>query len=130
MSIALMPAEGPPMLRPFRFLQRFLSVLGAVSPALVLIFVLYLGLTCVVYFAERGQHFDNSPASFGESLYFSAITALTIGYGDLVPHSFIGRCASVLLALMGITLTGIIAAAAVRALEMLAAEERGGDSGN
>jgi voltage-gated potassium channel len=116
------------MLNPFRFLQKFLSVLGAVSLVLLLLFVVFMGLAAVVYFAERGQHFGNSPTSFAESLYFSAITALTIGYGDIVPHSLLGRCASVLLALLGINLTGILAAAAVRALELQLAEERATNS--
>jgi voltage-gated potassium channel len=112
------------MLNPFRFLQKFLSVLGAIALVLLLILFAFAGLAAVVYFAENGQHFPNSPSSFAESLYFSAVTALTIGYGDLVPHSILGRCASLLLGLLGITLTGIVAAAAVRALELQIAEER------
>lgn len=112
------------MLNPFRFLQKFLSVLGAVSLVLLLLFGIFVGLATVVFFAEAGQNFDNSPTSFTESLYFSAVTALTIGYGDFVPHSFLGRCASLLLGLLGITLTGIIAAAAVRALQLQMDEER------
>ncbi|HEY2675808.1 MAG TPA: potassium channel family protein [Steroidobacteraceae bacterium] len=113
------------MLHPFRFLQKFLSVLGAVSLVLLLLLGLFFVLATVVYFAEKGQHFNNSPASFAEALYFSAITALTVGYGDIVPHSFVGRCVSVLLALLGITLTGIVAGAAVRALQLQVEEERG-----
>jgi voltage-gated potassium channel len=113
------------MLSPVRFLHKLFTVLGAVF--LVLLFLLggFFTLALVIYFAERGQHLPNSPTGFAESLYFSAVTALTIGYGDLVPHTLIGRCASILLALIGVTLTGIVAAAAVRALEMELAEEHG-----
>ena len=72
--------------------------------------------------ASRGPAFQvlgtNSPSRFGKSLYFSAVTALTSGYGDIVPHSIVGRCASLLLGLPGITLTGIVAVAAVRALQL------------
>jgi voltage-gated potassium channel len=113
------------MLNPFRFLQKLFFVLGAVSMVLLLLLGGFLVLAVVIYLAERGQHLPNSPTGFAETLYFSAVTALTIGYGDLVPHTLIGRCASILLALIGITLTGIVAAAAVRALEMQFVEERG-----
>jgi voltage-gated potassium channel len=64
------------------------------------------------------QHFQNSPQGFGEVLYLSAVTALTIGYGDLVPHTVIGRCLSLGLALLGIMLTGIVAAVAFKAIEV------------
>jgi voltage-gated potassium channel len=110
------------MLNPLRFLQKFFSVLGAVSLVLLLLLGIFIGLAAVVFFADAGLH-HNAPSSFGESLYFSAVTALTIGYGDIVPHSFLGRSASLLLGLLGITLTGIIAAAAVRALQLQMEEE-------
>lgn len=112
------------MLNPFRFFQKFLSVLGAVSLVLLLLLGIFVGLAAVVFFADAGQNFNNSPTSFAEALYFSAVTALTIGYGDIVPHSILGRCASLLLGLLGINLTGIIAAAAVRALQLQMDEER------
>jgi voltage-gated potassium channel len=78
--------------------------------------------------ASRGPAFQvlgtNSPSRFGKSLYFSAVTALTSGYGDIVLHSIVGRCASLLLGLPGITLTGMVAAAAVRLLQLKTEEER------
>ena len=72
----------------------------------------------LLYFAELHQHFQNSPQGFAEVLYLSAVTALTVGYGDFVPHTVIGRCLSLGLALQGIMLTGIVAAVAVKALEV------------
>jgi voltage-gated potassium channel len=117
------------MLNPLRFLQTFLSVLRAVSLVLLLIFGVFIGLAAVVFFADGGLQLPNSAKSFGESLYFSAVTALTIGYGDIVPHTFLGRTASLLLGLLGITLTGIIAGAAVRALQLQMEEERMEKSG-
>ncbi len=116
------------MLNPFKFLEKFLAVLGAASLVLLVLLVIFFGLAAVVYFADSGLH-QNSPATFTEALYFSAITALTIGYGDLVPHSFLGRLASLLLGLLGIMLTGIITAAAVRALQIQMDEERQTRSG-
>jgi voltage-gated potassium channel len=115
------------MLHPFRFLKKFFAVVAATSLVLLLLLGIFAGLAAVVYLADGGLH-ANSPSSFAESLYFSAVTALTIGYGDLVPHSFLGRCASLMLGLVGITLTGIITAAAVRALQLQMDEERATNS--
>jgi voltage-gated potassium channel len=106
------------MLNPFRFLAIFFSFLGTVGWVIALLVVCFFTLAGLLYFAELHQHFQNSPQGFGESLYLSAVTALTIGYGDLVPHTVIGRCLSLGLALLGIMLTGIIAAVAVKALEV------------
>ena len=53
--------------------------------------------------------------SFGEAVYFSFITGLTVGYGDIAPITAIGRVISVLLGLIGILFTGVVVATAVEA---------------
>ncbi len=55
--------------------------------------------------------------SMGESIYFTFITGLTIGYGDFIPKHFISRLAAVIIGLVGVVLMGLIAAVAVRALD-------------
>jgi len=52
--------------------------------------------------------------SFGESIYFSFITGLTIGYGDLVSFHFLTRLLSILIGFVGILTTGLAAAISVR----------------
>lgn len=106
------------MLNPFRFLAIFFSFLRAVRFVIALLLACFFTLTVLLYFAELHQHFQNSPQGFGEVLYLSAVTALTIGYGDLVPHTVIGRCLSICMALLGVMLTGIFAAVAFKALEV------------
>ncbi len=54
---------------------------------------------------------------FGEAIYFSFITGLTIGYGDIAPGTPTGRIISILLGVNGILFTGLVVAAAVHALE-------------
>ena len=51
-----------------------------------------------------------------ESLYFAMITGLTIGYGDIVPVTVVGRVVASCLGLVGIVLTGMLVATAVHGL--------------
>lgn len=52
----------------------------------------------------------------GEALYFSFVTGLTIGYGDLAPRHFSSRVLAVFIGFAGIVLTGLVAAVTVQAL--------------
>ena len=61
----------------------------------------------------------------GEAVYFSFITGLTIGYGDIAPGTPAGRVISVLLGVNGILFTGLIVAAAVHALQRAVQEVYG-----
>ena len=54
--------------------------------------------------------------SVQESIYFSFVTGLTIGYGDLAPKTLLTRTLAILIGACGILLTALIAAVAVRAL--------------
>ena len=60
--------------------------------------------------------------SFGKAVYFSFITGLTVGYGDIVPDTALGQVISVLLGLTGILFTGVVVAAAVEAVRRAAVE--------
>ena len=52
----------------------------------------------------------------GDALYFTFITGLTIGYGDIVPRKAVGRALAIGIAVLGLLLTGVIAAIAVHAM--------------
>jgi len=52
----------------------------------------------------------------GEAVYFAFITGLTVGYGDVIPTTTVGRIISVYLAFVGVFFTGLVIAVAVRAL--------------
>lgn len=53
----------------------------------------------------------------GDGLYFSFVTGLTIGYGDLVPKHTLARFAAIMIGVTGIVLTGLVVAIAVTALQ-------------
>jgi len=64
---------------------------------------------------------------FGDAVYFAFITGLTVGYGDVVAHTGVGRFISVLLGLIGIIFTGLVVAAATRAVQKAWHEIHGDD---
>jgi hypothetical protein len=54
--------------------------------------------------------------SLGDALYFTFVTGLTIGYGDLIPKHGFARILALVIGLCGVVMTGIIAAVSVQAL--------------
>jgi len=55
------------------------------------------------------------PVSHGA--YFTFVTGLTIGYGDLVPTRLSTRLIAVVIGFLGVLVTGLVAAVGVRALQ-------------
>ena len=54
--------------------------------------------------------------SVGDSIYFTFITALTIGYGDIASRQALARALAIGIGVSGLLLTGVIAAIAVHAM--------------
>jgi ion channel len=54
--------------------------------------------------------------SVGDALYFTFVTGLTIGYGDVVPRQALGRALAIGIGFCGLFLTGLIAGIAVYAM--------------
>lgn len=88
-----------------RFFFRYTAYLRGVVTALILLLAL-AGLL-IARLEDR---------SLGEAIYFSYVTGLTIGYGDITPETTLGRVISILIGLIGTVFTGIIVAIATRAL--------------
>lgn len=62
--------------------------------------------------------------SVHESIYFSFVSGLTIGYGDLAPTRLLTRALAILIGVCGVLVTALLAAIAVKALTVA---RRGGD---
>jgi len=92
-----------------RFSYHFIIIIGRLKSVLLSLIAL------VVISAVVISQIENLP--FGESLYFSFITGLTIGYGDIVVKTPFARLIAVLLGLTGIIFTGVMVAGAIRAVE-------------
>jgi voltage-gated potassium channel len=94
---------------------RTLWYLRAILAGLLVVFVV---LTLAMYYMGNPvETVKRTPSPMAETVYFCAITALTIGYGDVVPTSTFGRIDAILLGMVGMVFTGLIVAAAVRGVQ-------------
>ena len=60
---------------------------------------------------------------FGDALYLTLITGLTIGYGDISPTTGVGRVLSIVIGMIGVIYVGLVVAIATRALALTVQEE-------
>lgn len=92
------------------FILVFIRILAKTTPIWGVILLILLGL---VWFFARIEG-----VSFADALYFGCITALTIGYGDIIPLTNAGKAIAVFMGLMGVLITGIIVAVALQAIKV------------
>jgi voltage-gated potassium channel len=76
--------------------------------------------TLLVVDAAVIAYFEKMP--FADALYFTFVTGLTIGYGDIAPVTLIGRVVAILTGFQGMLMTGLITAVAVFALRKTMAD--------
>ena len=99
-----------------RFLKDFGFSLWVTSPLLLSLAAVIAILGRVAGRKEGWSRFD--------SFYWSFITATTVGYGDVHPVHRFSKVISIVIALIGLTLTGIMIALALHAGTLaLAAQE-------
>jgi hypothetical protein len=86
-------------------LARYLAHVGEV------IFALLLSL---VFGGIAISYVEN--IRLGDAIYFAFVTGLSIGYGDITPHTVWGHLISISIGFVGMVFVGISAAIATRAL--------------
>jgi voltage-gated potassium channel len=90
-----------------RFTRHFFHALSRIQGIFYGLFAwLVVGAAAIAYFEKM---------PFADALYFSFVTGLTIGYGDIAPVTLAGRVVAILTGLLGIIITGLIVAVAVYA---------------
>lgn len=91
----------------FLYLEIFFILLELAAPLLLsmLLFIVLLGL--IVGARESWKWTD--------SIYWAFITASTVGYGDIRPTLGFSKALSILIAFLGVILTGITVALAINA---------------
>ena len=90
------------------FSCHFFLILWHFRAVFLSLFALIVGIAIVITYTEN--------MSFWDALYLSFITGLTIGYGDIVVQTSVGRIMAVLLGLIGIVFSGMMVAAAIGAV--------------
>ena len=92
--------------------RRFFVALGRAIhltwPVLSTILAVQVALGLLIGFIEGW--------SVGDAIYFTFITGLTIGFGDIVPRQAIARALAIGIGVSGLILTGVIAAIGVHAM--------------
>jgi len=96
------------------FATHFAIALFYVSPVLSLLILLIVGLGSVVRRQEQW--------AWSEALYFAFVTATTVGYGDRVPSTALSCATAIVIALVGLVMTGIIVAVGLHSLELALTE--------
>ena len=59
---------------------------------------------------ERAEHHKHGFETYGDSVWWAFVTLTTVGYGDLVPETRVGRVTAVFVMLTGVAMLGTVAA--------------------
>jgi voltage-gated potassium channel len=100
-------------------IKRLIDRLG--RPFLYVAIMLFLSAAIV----ERAENHKHGFATFGDSLWWGIVTITTVGYGDIVPESRVGRVTATALMLTGVALLGTVAASLA---SLLRAEDVAGEA--
>lgn len=89
------------------FIKLFFYGISLAAPLLLFFIVAIIVIGQFVGRRESWTKFD--------SFYWSCITATTVGYGDIRPMQKLSKLLSIIIALFGLILTGIVVALAINA---------------
>jgi len=91
-----------------RFFVALSHAIHVTWPVLSIILAIQIVLGLLIGFVEGW--------SVGDAVYFTFVTGLTIGFGDIVPRQALARALAIGIGVLGLFLTGLIAGIAVYAM--------------
>ena len=80
-------------------LNRLLQISG-------LVYIIYISIAILIISAT--MYSVSEHVSYDQSLWWAIATATTIGYGDISPHTPLGKFAAILLMIIGISFIGVL----------------------
>ena len=84
--------------------KRLLERIGRVGLVAVSIMILS---SAIAYHAEHPT--NPGFATFGDAMWWGIVTLTTVGYGDIVPKTAVGRWAGVVIMITGVAVLGVLA---------------------
>ena len=90
----------------FEFLRIFTYTAYLILPILTSLSLVIIGIGQIVGKLEKWSKLD--------CLYWTLITATTVGYGDIYPKRISARMLSILIAILGVIFTGILVSIAIQ----------------
>ncbi|XP_054723316.1 small conductance calcium-activated potassium channel protein-like [Uloborus diversus] len=104
-----------------RFVLKTLMTICPGTVLLVFMVSLWIIASWTLRLCER--YHDEEHANLLNTMWLTAITFLSVGYGDIVPNTYCGRGISVSTGLMGAGCTALVVAVIARKLELTRAEK-------
>lgn len=104
-----------------RFVLKTLMTICPGTVLLVFMVSLWIIASWTLRLCER--HHDEEHANLLNTMWLTAITFLSVGYGDIVPNTYCGRGIAVTTGLMGAGCTALVVAVIARKLELTRAEK-------
>jgi len=91
------------------FIKYFCVALWALNPIIFFLLAIIIVLGLII---GKKEKWDKTNA-----LYFAFITATTVGFGDFRPETKISKLLAIIIAIVGMILTGILVALGLHAVE-------------
>ncbi|XP_076343218.1 small conductance calcium-activated potassium channel protein-like [Tachypleus tridentatus] len=104
-----------------RFVLKTLMTICPGTVLLVFMVSLWIIASWTLRLCER--YHDEDHANLLNTMWLTAITFLSVGYGDIVPNTYCGRGIAVTTGLMGAGCTALVVAVIARKLELTRAEK-------
>ncbi|XP_078735472.1 small conductance calcium-activated potassium channel protein 3 [Lampetra fluviatilis] len=106
-----------------RFVMKTLMTICPGTVLLVFSISLWIIAAWTVRACERYHDTKDITSNFLGAMWLISITFLSVGYGDMVPHTYCGRGVCLLTGIMGAGCTALVVAVVARKLELTKAEK-------